>query len=418
MPTSAQQLNHVKTLIREGKRDKAVEVLSNLIEGDRRNPELWWLMANSLSDPVKARRALAEFQSLAPNDRRGDELAQKLEARRLVKQVATKTTRAEPVRRSSARSVIWFGLAFIAILGSVAALAYYALDLRGQLAARDAIQPTMLVLPSLTSTDTPTLTSTPTSTSTPTDTATATPTSTSTQTATATETPTETLTSTPTDTATSTATSTATETSTNTPTSTATETATRTPSATSTASATITDTPQGAQLTQTAAAATEDTLGINPEITAESTAETLSLPTIVLLPSATSTLAGTNTGTVDFSSPASLQAQMTDDQGILSADKVHRAVIAPYAEHTWTFSAYRDDTVTIDLSTLTRTGSPSLVLLGPDGVEVAAAGSSERGSAETTASLDVTIPEDGVYTVVVKFSAVNQQLYRLELKHQ
>ena len=66
MPTSPQQLNQVRTHIREGRREKAVEQLSNLIEGDPRNPELWWLLANSLNDTQKARRALAEFQSLAP----------------------------------------------------------------------------------------------------------------------------------------------------------------------------------------------------------------------------------------------------------------------------------------------------------------------------------------------------------------
>src|SRR5688500_9083654 len=217
MPTSPQQLNQVRTHIREGRREKAVEQLSNLIEGDPRNPELWWLLANSLNDTQKARRALAEFQSLAPNDPRGEELAQKLDARRLVQQVAVR-----PSSNGSGRGTIWFMIALVAVVAALGALALYALDLRNQLTAREVAPPTLLVLPTLTNTDTPTATPTPTDTATPTATATDTPTSTPTDTAT--RTPTDTATHTPTDT--------------DTPTATATETATDTPAPT----ATITDT--------------------------------------------------------------------------------------------------------------------------------------------------------------------------------
>lgn len=425
MPTSAQQLNHVKTLIREGKREKAVEVLSTLIEEDRRNPELWWLMANCLSDPVKARRALAEFQSLAPNDRRGSELAQKLEARRLVKQVSTRTVPPRQRRGgSSARSIIWFILAFFAILGSVAALAFYALDLRNQLAARDAVQPTMMVLPSLTLTETMTTTATATVTftRTPTASATATSTPTDTPTNTPTDTPTSTPTDTPTRTATSTptstATSTATGTSTSTPSPTNTHTSTSTPTSTPTRTSTATASPTIETRAEQPPPTRDTALSINPELTPESTAEALALPTLELLPSATSTLVvvSTITSGTTFSSPASLLALTAADQGVLTDGSVHRAVIPPYAEHTWTFSAYRNELITIDVASLTGSGAPILRLLGPDGVEIAKAGSSERGSGETAATLFSTIPADGVYTFVVDFNAVNQQLYRIELK--
>lgn len=423
MPTSLQQLNQVRTHIREGRREKAVEQLSNLIEGDPRNPELWWLLANSLSDTQKARRALAEFQSLAPNDRRGDELAQKLEARRLVQQVAVRPA------RGRGRGIIWFMLALVIVVTALGTLALYALDLRNQLISREVVQPTMLVLPSLTNTDTPTATSTPTDTAAPTATATGTPTSTATDTATST--PTETATHTPTATATASATF------------------TEEPTATFTATATITDTPQVIIIVPTA----ESPLSINPEFTVEplfdpeATSELLAVPgfgpesttellvppvfgpesttefgfpiataeapivtpTNTFVPFATVSLAGSN----NFANPA-LTPRMTVDKGILPADEVRRAVIAPYAAHRWTFSAYRDDLLMIDVSALSRGGTPVLILLSPDGEEIAFA-EPDGETGETSATLEAAIPADGVYTISVQFRAVNQQLYTIEL---
>jgi hypothetical protein len=412
MPTSPQQLNQVRTHIREGRREKAVEQLSNLIEGDPRNPELWWLLANSLTDTQKARRALAEFQSLAPNDRRGDELAQKLDARQLVHEVA-----AQPARNGSGRGTVLFMFALVIVVAGLGALALYALDLRRQLTAREVAPPTLLVLPSLTNTDTPTATPTPTDTPTPTATATDTPTST------------------PTDTATSTPTSTATHTPTNT--STPTATFTDEPTATATPSATITDTPEGVVM----APATDTSLSIAPEITAEatvagpeSTAEVLVPPVfgpesttefgIPIATAAAPVVTATNTfvpfatvslaGRTNFASP-SLVARTTVDKGILPAGEIRRAVIAPYAAHTWTFSAYRDDSITIDVSALSRGGTPVLRLLTPDGEEIAVAEPTGE-SGETSATLEATIPADGVYTISVQFRAVNQQLYTIEIE--
>lgn len=208
MPTSAQQLEQARTLVREGKREKAVERLSQLLVDDRLNPELWWLLANAHPDPAKARRALAELRSLAPNDRRIEELAAKLEAKKLVSKVASTPTPA--VTRGGCRSTVWYGLVIVALLGAVGALAIYALDLRNKLDARDAVQPTVLVLPSLTATETATNTFTPSHT--PTDTATFTPEPTITTTSTPTNTPTETPSATATSTATASTTATATHT--------------------------------------------------------------------------------------------------------------------------------------------------------------------------------------------------------------
>jgi cytoskeletal protein RodZ len=408
MPTSPQQLNQVRTHIREGRREKAVEQLSNLIEGDPRNPELWWLLANSLNDTQKARRALAEFQSLAPNDRRGEELAQKLNARRLVQQVA-------PASSGTGRGTIWFMLALVIVVAALGALAIYALDLRRQLTAREVAPPTLLVLPTLTSTDTPTTTPTPTDTATPTATATDTPTSTPTDTATST--PTETATHTPTDTST--------------PTATATETATETAAPT----ATITDTPEVVIVVPTS----DPSLAVNPEVTAEvtevaaeSTAEVLAPPVLgpeatteFGLPIATDTapiVTPTNTfvpfatvslaGSTDFASPP-LTPRTTVDKGVLPAGEVRRAVIAPYAAHTWSFSAYRDETITINVSNLSRGGVPVLSLRSADGEEIEAV-IPDAESRETSATIEATFTEDGVYTLSVQFRTINQQLYSIE----
>ena len=411
MPTSPQQLNQVRTHIREGRREKAVEQLSNLIEGDPRNPELWWLLANSLNDTQKARRALAEFQSLAPNDPRGDELAQKLDARRLVQQVAVKRSSG-----GSGRGTVWFMLALVIVVAALGALALYALELRSQLTAREVAPPTLLVLPTLTNTDTPTATPTPTDTATPTATATNT----------ATPTPTDTATSTPTDTATHTPTDT------NTPTATATETATETPAPT----ATITDTPEVVVIVPTA----DTALSTDPEVTAdpgvidpESTAEVVVPP--VLGPESTTELGvpiatadapvvtPTNTfvplatvslaGSTDFASPP-LTPRTTVDKGVLPAGEVRRAVIAPYAAHTWSFSAYRDETFTINVSNLSRGGVPVLSLLSSNGEEIEAV-IPDADSRKTSANLEVTFPADGVYTLSVQFRTVSQQLYSIEL---
>lgn len=446
MPTSAQQLDQVRTLLREGKRDRAVERLTQLIESDRQNPELWWLLANALTDPKKARRALAELRSLAPRDKRVDELEAKLEARTLVKQVtaSSKASKVTPVKaknqrpRSGCRSIFWFVLVFIALLGAVLTLAFYALDLRNRLEVRDAVPPTLFVLPSVTPTDTPT------NTPTPTDTATNTPTATATDTPTPTDTATNTATATPTDTATHTAT----------PTSTETPTATATASATLTPSMTITDTPMGGQITQTAVAQTEQAAAaINPEGTAEltpdpegtaeiifnpegtaeirfdpeGTAEVLGIPTAFIpsvtpsftpsrTPPPTATPRGTQSASLTFSAPASIGARTTSDMGILEDDSVRRAVIVPYDAHLWSFSGYRGETVLLDIAVPSRAASPRIVLYDSSGNEIAAAGNQERGSNITSASLDATLPADGVYTLVVTLSSLNQQLYTLQLQ--
>lgn len=457
MPTSSEQFDQVKTLLRDGKRERAVERLMSLIEDDRENPELWWLLANALQDPVKAKRALAEMRSLAPGDRRADELEAKIEARMLLRQVSQKKKPQSP--RSSARSVIFITLAFIAITLSVAALAFYALDLRNQLAAAQLPDPTLLVLPTLTPSDTPT--NTPTPTDTPTDTPTATPTDTPTATLTPTPTFTETPSETPTDTPTFTPTSSSTLTATNTLTHTPSGTFTPTP--TFTPSMTITDTPIGGQFTATAAMATQmqssiftataaglamqtaigpeatDEVGpeatdevspeatdeIGPEATVEVGAALLSIPGAATL-TPTSTGAGTSYATPDtitvydlgFRAPSSLDPADREERGSLAAGVVRRTVIQPYTEHAWTFEAAAGAEYDLTVESLSRTGTPIVAVFAADGTVIATTGDVEAGSTETRAALSFAAPGGGPLTVVVRMAAVNQQLYAVSIERR
>ncbi|GIK28495.1 MAG: hypothetical protein BroJett007_16330 [Chloroflexota bacterium] len=450
MPTSSEQFDQVKGLLRDGKRERAVERLMSLIENDRENPELWWLLANALQDPVRAKRALAEMRSLAPGDRRADELEAKIEARILLRQVVQKT-KAQP-RRSSARSVIFITLAFIAIMLAVAVLAFYALDLRNQLAAVQRPDPTVLVLPTLTPSDTPT--HTPTATSTPTDTptptATDTPTATLTPTPTLTLTPSETATDTPTATPSSTSTLTATFTTTHTPTATFTLTPTNTDTPTFTPSMTITDTPIGGQftatalagmaaITQTAAAALGTVIGpeatdeinpeatdeIGPEATVEVGAAPLSVPG-----AATSTPTATGDATsyatpetitvydLGFSAPSSLNPADREERGTLTAGSLRRTVIQPYTEHAWAFDASAGVTYDLTVESLSRSGAPIVAVFAADGTVITTTGDIEAGSTDTRAALSFVAPSSGPLTVVVRMAAVNQQLYAVSLERR
>ncbi|MBK9124733.1 MAG: tetratricopeptide repeat protein [Chloroflexi bacterium] len=465
MPTSSEQFDQVKTLLRDGKRERAVERLMSLIENDRENPELWWLLANALQDPVKAKRALAEMRSLAPGDRRADELEAKIEARILLRQVSQKN-KPQP-RRSSARSVIFITLAFIAITLAVASLAFYALDLRNQLAAAQQPDPTVFVLPTLTPSDTPT--NTPTPTSTPTDTPTATPTDTPTATLTPTPTltvtPSETATDTPTVTPSSTSTLTATFTATHTPTATFTHTPTSTTTPTVTPSMTITDTPIGgqftatamagtaavtqtvaaatvlhiAQMTETAAAALGTVIGpeatdeidpeatdeVGPEATVEVGAAPLSVPGAATI-TPTSTGDATSFATPDtitvydlgFSAPSSLNPADREERGSLTAGSVRRTVIQPYTEHAWTFDAAAGATYDLTIESLSRSGAPIVAVFTADGTVIATTGDIEAGSTETRAALSFVAPGSGPLTVVVRMAAVNQQLYAASLERR
>jgi hypothetical protein len=193
MPTSSQQLEQVRDLLKAGKRSEAVKRLSALIEDDHDNPELWWLMANSVDEPQAVRRALDEMLVVAPSAKVSlyQERARKLNARLVLSQVAGKNTGAP----GGMSPVGWVLLVLILTALAVGA-ALFLSDLENrrmtELLQQTAL-PTLVELPTSTPTFTPSATftpsSTPTATPTRTPTATATPTSTHTPTLTPTFTP-------------------------------------------------------------------------------------------------------------------------------------------------------------------------------------------------------------------------------------
>jgi len=388
MPTNPQQLEQVRALLKAGKRNEVVKRLTALIENDHDNPELWWLMANALDDPQGIRRALDEMVAVAPNPKAYQERARKLNARLLVNQISD----GQKKGGSTLAWVLGVLLLIALVVGGALFLSNLETNQRIAVAAQTAL-PTLVELPTETATLTPTQTLTPTHTATLTSTNTATPTET------ATSTPTETL----------------------------------TPSATFTASPSPTATsPQPGMgltlqaITQTAAAQSSGqalifstatiTATINPEATvnAESTA-VLGLPSI-----ASATPIGSNTSALPEGfnqAAASVINRVRVNQEILLEGVARRAIIKPHEDHAWTFSAYRDEAITITARAQGSTRSAALELYNADGILVAQAGSTERGVESSIGTdLSLTIPADGVYTVVVRFNAVDQQLYTLKME--
>ncbi len=99
---------------------------------------------------------------------------------------------------------------------------------------------------------------------------------------------------------------------------------------------------------------------------------------------------------------------MTDTQPI-------QEIIRPYAEHAWTFSGYRGEKIRVEVISITGTGNPSLLLLDPSGLTVAEDVDVVSGN-NKDAVLDLALPADGIYTVVVRMAAVSEQLYYMTLK--
>ncbi len=391
MPTNSQQLEQVRALLKSGKRSEAAKRLTTLIENDHDNPELWWLMANSLDEPQSVRRALDEMVAVAPNPKVYQERARKLNARLLVNQISDNN------QRKGGSTLAWV-LGILLIIAIVVGGALFLSDFENRRRADEAAQtalPTIIVLP------TETATSTPSNTPTPTNTATLTPTNTATPTATQTSTPTETL----------------------------------APTATLTASATLTATNLLPGLGLTVQAMTQASSGlptatqgfstatptIDPEATVdpESTA-VLGLPLLSATPNTIATTSG-NTAELPEGfnqvSAAALVGRVRVNQDILIDDTARRAVIKPHEDHAWTFSGYRDQAILIHARALGRESSAALELYDADDILITQAGSAARGVTSSIGTdLSVTLPADGVYTVVVRFNAVDQQLYTLKLE--
>lgn len=397
MPTNPQQLEQVRGLIKANKRSEAVKRLTLLIENDHDNPELWWLMANALDEPQSIRRALDEMVSVASDPKAYQERARKMNARLLVNQISANKS------SGGGGSTIAWVLGVVLLIALVVAGALLLSDLENRRRTEEAAQtalPTVVELPS----ETPTLT--PSNTATPTSTLTLTPTPTATNTATPTQTPTQTLT--PTLTLTPSATATATQ---------------FQPGMGLTVQALTQAAAGGGQSpSQTPAAnvTATTTATIDPESTVdpESTA-VLGLPSLSTVASPTPNTTGNTSELPEGfnAAAAAMIGRVRVNQNILTAERAYRAVIKPHEEHAWTFSGYRDETLTFQTRALGRKNSASFELYDADGVLVAQAGSVERGAtAENGIELVVTLPMDGVYTLIVRYNAVDEQLYSLKLE--
>jgi hypothetical protein len=105
---------------------------------------------------------------------------------------------------------------------------------------------------------------------------------------------------------------------------------------------------------------------------------------------------------------------VTDLRGQVLDGQVRRDIIAPYGLQGWTFSGYRGEKIQLELLNITGAGNPSLELRNEAG-QVVASDIDVTSGDNTDSFLEVTLPSDGVYTVVVRMAAVEEQLYALTL---
>ncbi len=405
MPTSDTQLNQVRTLIKSGKKKQAIAELARLIERDHDNPELWWLLANATDDVQQARRALEEMQSLAPGDARASKMLKRLSTRMLLNEIGVER---ETRSRSRVRpSSILGGLA-VALVVVVGAGVFIS---RIAQPPDDAPLPTlyeMASLPTETATQ-PSITTEPSSTVQPVarDLPRVEPTLPGQPIATQDSYP-------------------------------------PLPQAEITVDALP---PQAVSPTFTTDPQVFYTLP-NPESTAPlapppptqppTQQPTPVPPTVDVNGSATAAAFGTleqagvvnSAPTINPESTAPVNPQGTvvvpvpsaslvptsapDDQGILADGQVQRKLIQAYGSQQWTFSGYRDETITLELVNLSGEGNPVLKLLDTNGQMLAEDFDRVSGN-NADAALTVTLPADGIYTVIVQMISVKEQLYSLLL---
>lgn len=388
MPKYDKQLANIRDLAQSGKRQQALAQLARLIEKDHDNAELWWYLANITNDPHQARRALDQMESLTPNDPRISKLRNKLETRVLLKEMGVASEK--PVNRQG--RVLFFMLTAavtaLVVIGIVAAAL-----LRQSEADAIANVPTQVVLPTLPPTEVPT------------------------EVPTATAEPTAVM-----------------------PEPTAVSPVSLAPEATEEAvSQTETDDiTQVAMLVPTAEVTPQITVDVPPPsdtgilpppdpVAGQNPAGDLNNPAqaispeatqeIVPLPEATQDISGAGGFIVTPTATPRVVLSNAINQGQIVMGEPRRVLIAPYGEHTYTFSGYRDEQITLELTNLSAGGNASLQLTGPTGDLVAEDLDLTSGSSRD-ARLEVRLPGDGIYTVIVRMVAVNEQLYALTLTRQ
>ncbi|MCU0496182.1 MAG: pre-peptidase C-terminal domain-containing protein [Anaerolineae bacterium] len=379
MPTSNNQIVQIREMIKAGKKKQAVSLLAQLIERDHENPELWWLLANATDDLHQARRALEEMQSLQPTDDRARKMLARLETRQLLKQMGVNQSTAPKKSRRS-------GLLAIAALSAIVVLVMIvAVIVNNQNTVNLEPLPTVVVINPTVTALPPTQTELP-QVNAPTEERT--PFTQPTQPIEPTEILPTAVAVIPTD-------------------------------------IPVEVAPPVEPFRETTAESTPPTLiplATDPLIPMpETTAEPTLPPTD---PNGNSTMSlGTETETqteteTEASTGRTPAAAVADDRGQLLVDKPKRDLIAPYGEHAYTFSGYRGETIVLDLVNISGTqGNPSLELRDANGYVLISDIDTVSGN-NTDAKITFTLLEDGIYTVVVRMAAVEEQLYSLTLTRQ
>ncbi|MDL1902727.1 hypothetical protein FBR02_18395 [Anaerolineae bacterium CFX9] len=73
-----QQLQQAYQLIRDGRKPEALQILLPIVRNDKGNADAWWLLANAVSDPVQARKALEQVLRLRPGDEKARRMLDRL----------------------------------------------------------------------------------------------------------------------------------------------------------------------------------------------------------------------------------------------------------------------------------------------------------------------------------------------------
>lgn len=390
MAVSKAQLEEIRGLIKAGKAKQALPKLAALIERDPDNPELWWLLANASDDPVQAKMAADQLLALKPDDPRAQKLVKRLDTRQLLQQMGVKRDAAV---NSHGRTLFFMGFAAVAVLAVL--IVVLIATSRPQENTVVADLPTQLMLPTLTATHTATVPP-------------------------------------------------------------PTEAPTLPPAEAFDPAPEITAEITAEAMPENAFARMPD---IQPEVTVDFSAPdfdfgsentsagaftrppqmaTQSLepfPELTMEPQPMSRLMFDPEVTqdpfafdpnvtgrsfdplgVDMSAviPATPTPMPALNRGVISDIKPAQEIIRPYAEHAWTFSGYRGERIRIEVLNITGSGNPSLELYNPRGESIASDVDVVSGS-NRDAVIELALPEDGIYKVVVRMAALKEQLYYLSL---
>lgn len=75
---SAQQLQEAYRLIKEGRKMQAAALLVPIVRAEQDNADAWWLLANAVEKPDQAQRALEQVLRLRPDDERARRMLDKI----------------------------------------------------------------------------------------------------------------------------------------------------------------------------------------------------------------------------------------------------------------------------------------------------------------------------------------------------